>query len=71
MTDDMRLVRLWQIRATDAAILFSTMPPSDGGKEVWVPRSLIGHVSRDRELPCGWRPCNVELAAWKAEELGL
>jgi len=71
MRDDMRLVRLWQIRATDAAILFCTMPPGDGGQEVWIPRSLMGHVSRDPVLPCGWRPCNVEVAEWKLKAIGL
>lgn len=64
--------RLWEIRSTEKAILFSTMPPGDASaREVWIPRSTIHHVSRDPALPNGWRPCHVDVEAWMAEACGL
>lgn len=64
-------VRLWQVRKTDGAILFNTMPPGEPGKQVWIPRSQIHHVSRDLPLPDGLIPCTVELNLWLANKHGL
>jgi hypothetical protein len=70
MRDEVSNVRLWQIRNTDKAILFSTMPPGEsGGKQVWIAKSIMEHVSRDARLPNGWVPCTVTLPLWKAEDL--
>lgn len=65
-------VRLWQLRKTDRAILFCTLPPDDPtGREVWLPRSAMEHISRDLPLPDGTTPCTVTVAEWLAEKEDL
>ena len=42
-------VRLWLIRETSAARLYSKVPPSRGQEEdtqVWVPRSIVEHTTK-------------------------
>jgi len=60
--------RLWQIRQTEKAIQFSTMPQEDvTARRVWIPRSALHHVSREAPLANGWVPCTVEMDLWIAE----
>ena len=42
-------VRLWLVRETPAARLYTTAPQDSGraGKQVWVPRSIVEHTSKD------------------------
>lgn len=60
-----RKVVLWQIGKTDKAYKFSTLTPGDAGaKDIWIPRSLIHHVSRD-PAPEGQAPrCTCEIEEW-------
>ena len=67
----MNRVRLWQIRSTEKAYLFRTLPPGDPqGQEVWVPRSVIGHVSRNAPVN-GVQECVVDVEDWFAEKHDL
>lgn len=57
-------VKLWRIRVSDKAMLFQTMPPGDVGVEIWIPRSVIHHVST---LPAELgkpTPCLVDVEEW-------
>jgi hypothetical protein len=69
----MAKVNLWQIKndRTKAAILFRTLHPDDGGREVWVPRSVIDHVSRNPPDKHGVCLCHVTVADWFAEKEDL
>ena len=72
MKDAFRRVRLWQIRATDNAILFSTFPPGQkNARQVWVPRSAIDHVSRGAPDSHGVTECIADVAEWLAEKENL
>jgi hypothetical protein len=66
-----RTVKLWQVGITPGAIHFSTMPPGENGRKVWIPRSLIPHISREPELTNGWKPCIVEVEDWFLEKQNL
>lgn len=67
-----RSVRLWQVRDTEKAYLFSTFPKGHkDAREVWVPRSLVHHVSREREYPGEWRECVVDVEEWFADRESL
>lgn len=85
MSDEYRRVRLWQVRATDKAYCFETLPPiltsGDGdaafwvsdpkSRQVWVPRSVIGHVSRGAPNDRGVQECIVDISEWMADKLDL
>ena len=65
-------VRLWEIRRTDKARLYSTTPPSSrDGDEVWIPISQIDHVSYQPAVEGEWRECVVTIPEWIADEKGL
>ena len=65
-------VRLWQIEDRGVSIKFNTMPPGDEtGREIFIGRSVIEHISRDRALPNGWIPCTVEIPEWQGEKEGF
>jgi hypothetical protein len=66
-------IRLWQVRDTPKAYLFSTTPAaSREGKQVWIPRSQIEHISRrPAEDPDGWPEVQVKMQLWIAEEKEL
>lgn len=58
-------VRLWRIKQTEKAVLYSFWPKGEQPeKTIWVPRSLHQHVSVDRHNPDEWAPCTVELPDW-------
>lgn len=72
MKDEFHRLRLWEIEQREKAILFATMPDhSPRTRKVWIPRSVIDHISRDAALPNGWRPCTVDVADWFAEKEDL
>jgi hypothetical protein len=42
-------IRLWLVRETDAARLYSTTPTDDAareGRKIWIPRSIVEHTSK-------------------------
>jgi len=61
-------VKLWEISSTERAIEFSTLPKGDGGRTVWVPRSQIRHISRDRSNSGEWPTCLVDVEDWLVEK---
>ncbi len=61
----------WEVGATPAAYLFSTKPKGQGGRQSWVPRSLVDHVTRFPAGPGEWRQCQVTMPMWLAEQKGL
>lgn len=82
MSDEYRRVRLWQVRATEKAYLFETLPPimadsfgwyrDPKSREVWIPRSQIKHISRNPPLgPGGIQECLVDLSEWFADKEDL
>lgn len=66
-------LRLWIIRQTDMAYLFSRTPqdrdPTNPGS--WVPRSHCQRITKMAEVPGQWRECLVTLPDWVAEQKGL
>lgn len=66
-------IKLWQTGpGTEKAYPFSTLPQSDPNKRhVWVPKSVIYHISRDPHKPTEWAPCVVEIEDWFAEKENL
>lgn len=67
-----RRVRLWEVRSTEKATEYSTMPKGDPcGRTLWIPRSQVKHVSKDPAKPGEWRPCTVTLEAWLADKEDL
>ena len=70
--DETRSVRLWAIRRTEKAILFSDFPEGTvGARKIWIPLSQIIHISHDPHEPGEWGPCTVEMTAWIAEKNDL
>ena len=62
---DTRKVILWQVGGTEKAYLFSTFPKGDANaKQIWIPKSLICHISRDPVRPNEWQRCTVEVEEW-------
>ena len=62
-------VRLWFIRETDKARLFSRLPPErKPGKqdEIWIPRSVIEH-----QLKFATGECHLKVTDWFAEKNNL
>ena len=69
-----RKVVLWQIKSTEKAYLFRTLPLADKlGKEIWIPISQIKHISREGQLAGGGGEvkCIVEVAEWLADKHDL
>ena len=60
LSEGATVIRLWYVRESSAAVLYTTVPPERHPgelEEVWVPKSIIEHrTKRDREhlvtLPC-------------------
>lgn len=72
---DTRRVVLWQLAATDGAYKFSTFlsVTEAGYKVLWIPRSLIHHISREPLRPGpGPQPsaqrCVCEIEEWFLEK---
>lgn len=40
-------IRLWFIRETEKARLYSKTPPDREQVEVWIPRSVVDHTSKN------------------------
>lgn len=64
-----RKIVLWcdrERRETDKARLFHTFPKSDpNSKEIWLPRSITHHVSRDPMRPTDTEQrCTLEIEEW-------
>jgi hypothetical protein len=66
-------LRLWQVGGTEKAYLMSTTPKDAhrDGKQVWIPRSQIEHVSRMPASVFEWQECVVTLPLWIAEQKGI
>lgn len=69
-------VRLWLVRSTEKAHLFSTAAQThrvgDDGRKLWIPRSVIKSLVKFGEEKLGeWRECEVEIEAWFAEKEGI
>lgn len=65
-------VHCWQVGKSDKAYLFSTTPKNNReGKQAWVPRSMIEHVTRFAAQPNEWQECVVTMPLWMAEQKGL
>lgn len=59
-------LRLYQIHGTDKAYCFSRLPKKDAknSQGIWIPRSVITHISR---MPAGvneWPECGVTIEDW-------
>ncbi len=67
-------VRLWLIRETDKARLYSRLPPDrrdrlergDHADEIWIPRSVI-----ESQLKFADGECNLTIADWFGEKYDL
>lgn len=68
-----RKVVLWQMRATEKAYLFSTLPKDDPhNRVIWIPRSQIKHISREPKIkPDDLEKCIVDVAEWLADKHDL
>ena len=65
-------LNLWQVDSSEKAYLFSTTQNHKrDGKQVWIPRSMIEHVTRLPERIGEWQQCIVTLPEWIAEKKGL
>lgn len=70
--NDTREVVLWFIKDTDKARLFSTLPKGNpNAHEVWIPRSVTLHVSKDPAVPNEYQRCVVEVEEWFLEKNNL
>lgn len=58
-------IRLWLIRQTDKARLYSKTPPNREPVEVWVPLSVIEHTTKRGNEH------EVKLPDWFIEKAGL
>jgi hypothetical protein len=59
-------IRLWFIRETDKARLYSKTPPGRAPDEIWIPRSQIEHCTK---FPTGEH--HLTVTDWFAEKSGL
>lgn len=62
-------IRLWFIRETEKARLYSKLPPErhpTAEDQLWIPRSVVGHTSKE---PSGLHI--VEVEDWFAEKENL
>lgn len=59
-------IRLWFIQETEQARLYSKTPPGRDADEVWIPKSIIEHTSKE---PSGLHI--VTLPDWFIEKEGL
>jgi len=75
MSDFTRKVRLFEIKRSELAIQFMTKLPDKTGENyetVWIPRSLIHHISRDlKNEEQNVTPCIVEVEEWFLEKNDL
>lgn len=72
MIPETRRLKLWRCGQSEKAQQFFVLPPgTDGNRSVWIPRSVIHHLST---LPCEAgkpQPCLVEVEDWFAEKEDL
>ena len=67
--NDTVLVRVWIIKETPKAILISTLPANmPEARKIWLPRSQMTHISKDPAIEGEFRPANITLKAWLAEQ---
>lgn len=72
MSDEYRRITLWQVASTDKAYLFATLPKSyPKHRTIWIPRSVISHISRNPTPANEWPQCIVDVADWFAEKQDL
>jgi len=66
-------LRLWEVEERGMALLVSTTPKAGrDGKQAWIPKSQLEHVSRlVVPLPGEWREIEVTIPLWLAEQKGL
>jgi len=62
------VVRLWETETkSELAIKFSKLPPEKKPEKsdfVWVPKSIIEHITRMPAGQAGWKECGVTLPDW-------
>lgn len=72
MNTETTRVKLWRCGRTDKAQQFFVLPPgTEDNRTIWIPRSVIHHVST---LPCKPgepQPCIVDVESWLVETEGL
>lgn len=59
-------VRLWLIRESPMARLFATANRPDANK-IWIPKSIVEHISWEPERANEWREAEVTLPNWFIE----
>lgn len=65
-------LRLWQVAITEKAICVSKTPKDRDPECVWLPRSMIEHITRfPQKEPDGWPEIHVKMQEWFAEKKGL
>lgn len=65
-------VKLWEVKQTEKAYLFSTTPKSNrDGKQAWIPRSMIEHISRQPAVGDEWPQVVVKTSLWLLEKKRL
>lgn len=71
-TETTRL-KLWRCGQSEKAQQFFVLPPgSEGNRSVWIPRSVIHHLSTlPRDGHGGFTPCVVDVESWFAEKENL
>lgn len=67
----MTTLRLWLIRETDMARLFSKTPPGRDAVPVWIPRSVVKRIIKFPVVPGQPRECEVEIEDWFVEKEGI
>ena len=62
-------VRVFIINETAKAILVSTLPVGDpNARKIWIPKSQMTHISKDIHHEGEFRPANITLRSWLAEQ---
>jgi hypothetical protein len=60
--------RLYLVRETDLARLYSRTPKETPGKVFWIPRSVTPRIIKFAEVPGRLREVEIEVEDWWAEE---
>jgi hypothetical protein len=62
---------LYLVDETDLARKFTTDKSHGAAPEFWVPRTHVKSITKFKPMPGEWQMCLVDIAEWKARELGL
>lgn len=63
--------RLWLMRETDKARLFATANRAEDSNLMWIPKSIVEHISWEKEIPGQPREAEVTLPDWFIEKENL